>query len=96
MRARRLLIVSGFVALLVVAPAAAITSAMGAGAQRVGCPSSGGWNVWSVAELVAYLELPGVPPSMDGNNDGRTCVKFHELANGRKGRTAVIYADNDK
>ena len=96
MKSRRRLVVSGLVAFFAVAPAVAVTPAMGAAAQRVGCPSPGGWNVWSVAELVAYLELPGVPPSMDGNNDGRTCVKFHTLANGRNGRTNVIYADNDK
>jgi len=87
MRFRRLLVATGL-ALVVVAPATA--SSGGAG-----CAPNGGWNLLAVSDVLTMLGLTEAPPSMDGNGDGMTCVRFQELANGNKGWTAVIYADNN-
>ena len=55
-------------ALLAAAPAAEATST---GA----CPSGGAWTLTSIADLGITPEVASGIPSLDGNGDGRTCIK---------------------
>lgn len=95
MSVKRLVVVFGFIAVLIATPAIAAVSMQTNGEQGGGCAPGGGWSLWSVTDLLDFLGLTEVPPSMDGNEDGLTCVRLQTLANGRKGWTGVTYVDNN-
>jgi hypothetical protein len=94
MSVKRLVVVFGIVAVLIATPAIAAVSRQ-TNEQSGGCAPGVGWTLWSVTDLLDFIGLTEVPPSMDGNEDGLTCVRLQTLANGRKGWIGVTYVDNN-
>ena len=84
----RFVVVSGVVALLAAGPSMAAAASPRGGGSEAGCAPGGGWSLWDVSDVLDMLGLTEAPPSMDGNGDGFTCIRFQTLANGRKGWTA--------
>ena len=90
MRTLRLVVVAGFLA------SALSVAHVNAGGPPTGggCPTGSDWELRTVADILSITGLPAAPASMDHNEDGWTCVRFHELANGNKGWTAIVFRDN--
>jgi hypothetical protein len=64
------------VTVMAASAAALLAAAPAAGAKSTGaCPSGGEWTLTSIADLGITPEVASGIPSLDGNGDGRTCIK---------------------
>jgi hypothetical protein len=79
----------GFIAALSVIGLALPASA---GATSVGgCPSGGSWELVRAADVIDPEFIAGLP-SLDGNQDGLTCIQF--LPNHPAGSNIFVFRDN--